>query len=287
MLRIRLAASGEEVVALDAGGFEALVMQHGSTVIALKIYLAQKHFQKKFSRYQLRILREGDSTALKDEESITLPLDLQLVLMNHLPPNEERDRCFFQSCRDGEEDEVHKCLKALQNPNVGSDGQMVLMWAVKHYWDDNIVDLLLEAGADTEAKDDSGLTALHIAAIENDVPLADILLQFGADIEAVAGGGVGRPLHLACFHNSVNTAGLLLSLRADMEAEDVDGQRPLHWAARNNSGDDLDVVELLVEAGVKRKALNKEGNTAAQIAMRKGYREIAHFLQNCKRRRLS
>ena len=116
MLRIRLAASGEEVVALDTGGFEALVMQHGSTVKALKIYLAQEHFQKKFSRYQLRILREGDSTALKDEERINPPLDLQLVLMSHLPPDVERDWCFFLSCQDGEEDELQKSLQALQNP---------------------------------------------------------------------------------------------------------------------------------------------------------------------------
>ena len=79
MLRIRLASSGEEVVLLNAGEFERVV--HGSTVASLKRYLALKHFPKRFSRFQLRILWEGDSSEVEDEESIMLPLDLQLILI--------------------------------------------------------------------------------------------------------------------------------------------------------------------------------------------------------------
>ena len=97
MLQIRLAASGEEVVALNAGDLEAVVQEYGSTVASLKHYLAQRHFPKRFSRFQLRILREGDSSEMKDEESITPPLDLQLILMSHLPPDAERDEGFIET----------------------------------------------------------------------------------------------------------------------------------------------------------------------------------------------
>ena len=68
MLPIGLAASG----ALCAGEFQAVVEQ------------------------------EGDSSEMEDEESIMLPLDLQLILMSHLPPGAERDERFIESCSDGE-----------------------------------------------------------------------------------------------------------------------------------------------------------------------------------------
>ena len=148
MLRIRLAASGEEVVALDAGQFEAVVEQYGSTVTSLKRYLAQRHFPKRFSRFQLRILRDGDAVEMEDEESITPPLDLQLILMNHLPPDEERDASFVQSCKEGRVDEVAENLKAPQNPNVVCDGGTALMRAAS-YGREEVVRLLLEAGVDT------------------------------------------------------------------------------------------------------------------------------------------
>ena len=118
MLRIRLAASGKEVAVLDASEFKAVDEQYGPTVNALKRYLAQKHFRKRFSRFQFRILRQGDIQEMEDDESITPPVDLQLILMNHMPPDEERDARFIESCKAGRVDEVEQSLKALQNPNV-------------------------------------------------------------------------------------------------------------------------------------------------------------------------
>ena len=246
MLRIRLAATGEDVVALDASEFEAVVEQHGSTVASLKHYLAQRHFPKRFSRFQLRILGEGSSSEMEDEESITPPLDLQLILMNHLPPDEERDAGFVQSCRAGRVDEVVENLKAPQNPNVVSGGAAALTRAAAH-GQQEVVRLLLEAGADAKWKDTFQRTALHVAAQCNRSEVVRILLEFGADMEAV----------------------------------DRYGLRPLHRAAQH---DCLDVVKLLVEAGVDTNALDKGGRTAAQLVTQKGSIAAAQLLQDDKRR---
>ena len=253
MLRFRLAASGEEVVALDASDYEAVVEQYGSSVASLKRYLAQRHFPKRFSRFQLRILREGDSMEMEDEESITSPLDLQLILMNHVPPDEERDASFVESCAWGGVDEVVENLKAPQNPNVVSNLGTALTWAATN-GQEEVARLLLEAGADTEWKDDILSTALHLAALCGRSEVARVLLEFDADTQALDSEH-RRPLHLASLKGHADVAQLLLDAGADKEAENCDGQRPLHYAALNARRDGrLDVVQLFVEAGVDKNA---------------------------------
>ena len=277
MLRIRLAASGEEVVALDASEFEGVVEQYGSTVASLKHYLAGRHFPKRFSRFQLRILREGDSVEMVDEESITPPLDLQLILMNHLQPDEERDASFIESCGDGRVHEVVKGLEGLLSPNVVLDGETALTWAATN-GQEEIVHLLLEAGADTEWRgDDPPLyTALHVAAQYGRSEVARVLLEFDADTEALDGER-RRPLHLASLKGHADVAQLLLDSGADKEAEDRYGRRPLHMAA---ACDRLAVVQLLVEAGVDKNALDEAGRTAAQLATQEGSIAAAELLQD-------
>ena len=83
MLRLFSAGSGEGVAALDASEFDAMVAERGSTVASLKRHLAETLFEKRYSRFQLRILREGDPTELQDDDEVVLPMDLQLIFMNH------------------------------------------------------------------------------------------------------------------------------------------------------------------------------------------------------------
>ena len=276
MLRIRLAASGEEVVALGASDFEAVVEQYGSTVASLKRYLAQRHFPKRFSSFQLRILQEGDAVEMEDEESIRAPLDLQLILMNHLPPDEERDASFVMSCEQGGVDEVARNLKAPQNPNVVCDVETALTRSA-FFGEEEVVRLLLEAGADTEWRDDEfERTALHFAAQTGESEVVRILLEFGADMEAGDCDG-STPLHLAAAFGHTAVAQLLLDSGADKEAEDIYCRRPLHLAAEE---DFIDVVQLLVEAGVDKNALDKKGSTAAQLATQKGFIAAAELLQD-------
>ena len=283
MLRIRLAASGEEVVALGASDFEAVVEQYGSTVASLKRYLAQRHFPKRFSSFQLRILQEGDAVEMEDEESIRAPLDLQLILMNHLPPDEERDASFVMSCEQGGVDEVARNLKAPQNPNVVCDVGTALTRSA-FFGEEEVVRLLLEAGADTEWRDDDvERTALHFAAQTGESEVVRILLEFGADMEAGDCDG-STPLHLAACNGHTAVAQLLLDSGADKEAENRYGLRPLHLAAENGT---LKVVEELVEAGADKNAEDKRGRTAAQLATQFDHLGVSQFLRGDKRRRRS
>ena len=118
MLRILSAASGEEVATLAVS---ELPGDGAPTIVSLKRYLLKEHFQKRYSRFQLRLLREGDPGELREDEIITPPLELQLVLMNHLPADPVRDTKFLTSCIEGNVEEVERNLQNMQDPNVDLD----------------------------------------------------------------------------------------------------------------------------------------------------------------------
>ncbi|RHY02974.1 hypothetical protein DYB34_003661 [Aphanomyces astaci] len=159
--------------------------------------------------------------------------------------------------------------------------------------------LLEENGSDV------ALTPLHAAAAANDAVALDALLRLrhvDPDTlgEVVAGVHKRTALHWAAISGSAACAIRLLASRANPEASDRDGRTPLHWAARNNhvqvvqvllnqakvnpnvqdndgapvlffaagaEGVGADVVSALVEAGADLAYTDMDGNTALHIAL--------------------
>jgi len=74
--------------------------------------------------------------------------------------------------------------------------------------------VLLEAGADPEAQNPSGVRPLHSAAAARDTESARLLLDAGADSDAVQAGGF-TALHAAAQHDDAALAALLLQNGAD------------------------------------------------------------------------
>lgn len=224
------AASGEQVAALEARQYDSMVRDYGSLAVSLKHYLAKDHFQRKYSRFQLRLLRTGEQTFLEDIENVVPPLDLQLVVLKHLPLEEERDRKFFFNCYEGMLEEVERALQALQSPNLDPRLSPLFFSAVGGHTE--VVRLLLEAGADTEwhAGENNERRALHYAAAVGNEEVVRSLLEFGADKDAK---DVARrsPLHYAAQSREARVVQLLLDFGAEKDAKDAREQRPLHIAA--------------------------------------------------------
>lgn len=99
-----------------------------------------------------------------------------------------------------------------------------------------IMQLLLNADADTEAKDNDGWTSLMYAATEGDVKAVKLLLDYGADINGHNGdGSVGwanatTPLMGAAYWGEEAVVKLLLSRGAETEVKDGNGQTALALA---------------------------------------------------------
>ena len=102
-------------------------------------------------------------------------------------------------------------------------------------YDAPCVCVLLDHGADIEARNSVGLTPLHVAATIGRPGITRILVDRGADIEVRGPHGV-TPLMLAASH-SPGCVKELLERGADVRARDSKGATALHIAARLACGD--------------------------------------------------
>jgi ankyrin repeat protein len=117
--------------------------------------------------------------------------------------------------------------------------------------------LLIQRGADTNAKDVHSSTVLHGALIYGNCEIAELLLAHGADPNAVGLWGY-TPLHFASRRNDARMVNLLIAHGADIEARSVGGDAPLNVSSRY--GKHL-AMEALLEHGADAGAHNDEGVT--------------------------
>ena len=114
----------------------------------------------------------------------------------------------------------------------------------------DICRLLIDKGAQFEAKDNQGLTSLHYAAAEGHIKIVRLLCDRGAYIEAQNIVGC-RPLHLAARNGHISTVEELIEVRnADINARVIDGRTVLTFARVYDRGHDTaDIVAYLISHG--------------------------------------
>lgn len=138
--------------------------------------------------------------------------------------------------------------------------------------------LLLQRGAALECRDAAGWTPLAAAAAAGQVKVAEFLIERGADINAR--GPLRIPiLKVAMNHPALIT--LLLDRGADIEARDGGGTTPLMWAASEwtQASGRAAAVGLLLERGAQFSLLNDAGDSALSIARRNGPDEVVTLIE--------
>ncbi len=143
----------------------------------------------------------------------------------------------------------------------------------------DLVRVLIEAGADVGAKDDSTWsTPLHMAAMQNNDPaVVELLISSGADVDAV--NKVGRtPLMIAARMGSTQVIRSLLAHGAATDAEDFRRRSVMCYAAM--SGEDA-IVRLIYQKGGPALVRDGKPEVLFHAAAEFGSTALADLLLAC------
>lgn len=142
---------------------------------------------------------------------------------------------------------------------------------------------LLAGGADANARDEGGVTALILAAGLGQLDTVKALLQAGADVKAQDERGY-TALVSACYNPDLDrgfpqVVRALIDAGSDIETQIFYGIRPLMLAA---GAGEAGVVEVLLKAGAEPKARNEGGRTALMMVKEKDYIEVINLLHEAE-----
>ena len=121
----------------------------------------------------------------------------------------------------------------------------------------------LEAGAQVNARNEKGLTPLHVAAgWSRTPPVVTALVKAGADLEA-RDKDTRTPLHHAArFGKTPAVVKVLLDADADPAAKDKKGRTPFDYAKRNAALKDTEVFRRLGEGRFNKQVETRKKGDA-------------------------
>lgn len=148
------------------------------------------------------------------------------------------------------------------------DGNSPLMWVVAYdnrddAADEELMEALVDHGADVNIQNFAGETALFIAAQRGFLAKVDYLLENGANVHVKNLDGASA-LHVAAAGGHEEVAASLVRYGAHLNDRDDEGDTPLHWAVREAS---YDAVTVLVQSGADVNAPNVDDETPLAIAL--------------------
>jgi ankyrin repeat protein len=160
-------------------------------------------------------------------------------------------------------------LKKLGNINIQNKDGETFLHKKAFCGSIEIVDFLIESGADVNIKDNQGRIPLHLASQEYEIgeQKTRLLIKSGSDVNAKDKNG-SAPIHNAtswgCFSNrTINSIKALIESGADVNIKDNQGKTALHLSASSFADE---IVELLIKSGADINIKDNDGKTALDYA---------------------
>ena len=192
------------------------------------------------------------------------------------PPLSNDD--FLELCKSGDVAKVERAI--INGANVEAFSYQdhrkdsALMWATRKGHSE-VVKILLQNGADVNAKNLYGTTALMWSARKGYPEVAEILLQSGAEVNDTNNYGSTALLWAAKYGN-IEMIEVLLNNGANVNAKANNGFTALIRAAMGNH---LHIAEILLEHGADINAKDNKGWTALKWSDRCGYANFTRLLR--------
>jgi ankyrin repeat protein len=141
-----------------------------------------------------------------------------------------------------------------------------------------VVQALIQKGANINAKNKNDRTPLHLAAFKGHVDIVNVLLAVGSiEVNARDRSNRSTPLHWAAFEGHVDIVNVLLAVDSiEVNARDRSNRStPLHWAAREGH---VDVVQALIQKGANINAKENDDYTPLHWAAFEGHVDVVNAL---------
>lgn len=186
---------------------------------------------------------------------------------------------IFDAARHGNLGKVQELVKS--DPQLlnarDENGRTPLHWAARgvHF---EVLQFLVDRGADVNARDANGTMALHSAAARGHLAASRCLVERGAAVDVKNASGV-TPFYYAALQGNREVLNYLLAHganRADLEMRDTWGRTPLCAVARD--GGDPETLKVLLELGADVNAADPAQETPIMLAAWRPYKGAVNVL---------
>ncbi len=169
-------------------------------------------------------------------------------------PQQENLGRFLTQLTEASPEQAAAMLDTMADINAATPRERITaVHAAVAYGRLDILHMLLQRGAHTEALMKPGITPLSAAAMKNDTDAISLLLKYGARLNYQTEGGVSA-LKLACAKGNLDAAQVLLAHGADPTPADEDGHTALTLAQEHAGDNRLPLMLMLLEHGASPDA---------------------------------
>jgi len=183
---------------------------------------------------------------------------------------------LHKAAHEGQTDLVEKLIAADADLEARDASGRTPLLVAAFASEDAVVKILAEAGADMNALEKRAYDIVTIAAVANDLELLDLALDLGASAGNVTSPYDGTALIAAAHLGHHQVVRRLIESDAPL-----DHINNLHWTALieavvlgNGGADHIATARLLIDAGADQSIGDSDGVTAKEHAGLRGYKEM-------------